>query len=105
MQESITAPEPPPQTGGIHRIRRIFVTALSLPDPASQPERATAPEVAPRIGARALCEALVARGVTTIFGYPGGAVLPISDLLPQFPIPLVLVRYAQDSPAADYACS
>src|SRR5438128_10346780 len=32
-------------------------------------------------GARILCEALLREGVDTIFGYPGGAVLPIYDEL------------------------
>src|SRR5207302_1068162 len=32
-------------------------------------------------GARILCEALLHEGVDTIFGYPGGAVLPIYDEL------------------------
>ena len=50
---------------------------------------------APRIGARAVLEGLVARGVTTIFGYPGGAVLPIYDVLREFPIRHVLVRHEQ----------
>jgi acetolactate synthase I/II/III large subunit len=69
------------------------VSALRLPDelPASQPT----PGVAPRIGARAVCEALVARGVHTIFGYPGGAVLPLYDVLREFPIRHVLVRHEQ----------
>ena len=51
--------------------------------------------VAPRIGARALCEALVAQGVNVIFGYPGGAVLPIYDVLREFPLRHVLVRHEQ----------
>ncbi len=71
------------------------MNALRLPDPASQPDRAPTAGVAPRIGARALCEALVARGVKTIFGYPGGAVLPIYDVLREFPMRHVLVRHEQ----------
>ena len=37
----------------------------------------------------------MARGVSTIFGYPGGAVLPIYDVLREFPIRHVLVRHEQ----------
>src|SRR5262249_7231908 len=48
---------------------------------------------APRIGARALLESLVLQGVTTIFGYPGGATLPIYDLLPEVPLHHVPVRH------------
>jgi acetolactate synthase I/II/III large subunit len=84
------------------------MSALRLPDdqPASAPPRvapgasaaaplAPAASVSPRIGARAVCEALIAQGVTTIFGYPGGAVLPIYDVLREFPIRHVLVRHEQ----------
>jgi acetolactate synthase I/II/III large subunit len=67
----------------------------SLPIPAAQPGGDPEHEVAPRIGARALCEGLVARGVTTIFGYPGGTVLPIYDVLREFPLRHILVRHEQ----------
>ncbi len=40
-----------------------------------------APMTRPMTGARALCEALLREGVDTVFGYPGGAVLPIYDEL------------------------
>src|SRR5687768_8665481 len=63
----------------------------ALPTPASAPT----PAVAPRIGARAVCEALVREGVTTIFGYPGGTVLPIYDVLREFPLRHILVRHEQ----------
>jgi acetolactate synthase-1/2/3 large subunit len=47
-------------------------------------------------GSRALLESLKREGVTTIFGYPGGAVIPIYDMLYQFPdIHHVLVRHEQ----------
>lgn len=45
----------------------------------SEPVRDGAPQQVR--GARILCEALVLEGVDTIFGYPGGAVLPIYDEL------------------------
>ncbi|QKS70684.1 biosynthetic-type acetolactate synthase large subunit [Paenalkalicoccus suaedae] len=41
----------------------------------------TQPVTAPKTGADILVEALVEQGVDTIFGYPGGAVLPIYDAL------------------------
>lgn len=51
---------------------------------------------APSIGARVLCQALVREGVDTLFGYPGGAVIPLYDVLPEFPeIHHVLVRHEQ----------
>ncbi|HQX62165.1 MAG TPA: biosynthetic-type acetolactate synthase large subunit, partial [Thermomicrobiales bacterium] len=50
----------------------------------------------PRNGARVLCEALVREGVDTIFGYPGGAVIPLYDVLPEYPrLNHVLVRHEQ----------
>jgi acetolactate synthase-1/2/3 large subunit len=69
------------------------MTALRLPDPdaAAAPQRT----VAPRIGARAVCEALVRQGVTTVFGYPGGTLLPIYDVLREFPLRHILVRHEQ----------
>jgi acetolactate synthase-1/2/3 large subunit len=47
-------------------------------------------------GAAALLRALVAQGVDVIFGYPGGAVLPIYDaLFQQTAIRHILVRHEQ----------
>jgi acetolactate synthase-1/2/3 large subunit len=51
--------------------------------------------VEPRIGARAVCEGLVREGATTIFGYPGGTVLPIYDVLAEFGLRHILVRHEQ----------
>jgi acetolactate synthase-1/2/3 large subunit len=48
-----------------------------------------------RTGAQAVWESLVREGVTTVFGYPGGAILPTYDALPEFPIRHVLVRHEQ----------
>ncbi|NYT37876.1 biosynthetic-type acetolactate synthase large subunit [Allopusillimonas soli] len=49
-----------------------------------------------RNGAQALLETLIAQGVDTIFGYPGGAVLPLYDALYSEPrIRHVLVRHEQ----------
>src|SRR5712691_731001 len=48
-------------------------------------------------GARILCEALLREGVDTVFGYPGGAVLPIYDELARMASQLrhVLARHEQ----------
>ena len=47
-------------------------------------------------GSRALLECLKREGVDTIFGYPGGAVIPIYDMIYQFPdIRHILVRHEQ----------
>jgi acetolactate synthase-1/2/3 large subunit len=50
----------------------------------------------PFLGAHALIDALVANGVDTVFGYPGGAVLPLYDALFAEPrLRHVLVRHEQ----------
>src|SRR5438445_8052975 len=46
-------------------------------------------------GAQVLWEALVRWGVTDVFGYPGGAILPAYDAMLQYPIRHVLVRHEQ----------
>src|SRR5438067_3048731 len=48
-----------------------------------------------RTGAQTIWEALVAEGVDVVFGYPGGAIMPAYDALPQYPIRHVLVRHEQ----------
>jgi acetolactate synthase-1/2/3 large subunit len=60
----------------------------------------TPQETAPvtfRSGAQALMESLVAEGVDTIFGYPGGAIMPVYDALYDFQDRLnhILVRHEQ----------
>jgi len=47
-------------------------------------------------GAQIVCESLVKEGVEVIFGFPGGAVLPLYDCLPQYPkLRHILVRHEQ----------
>ena len=48
-------------------------------------------------GAEILWATLAGEGVTTVFGYPGGAILPIYDALRKFPIHHVLVRHEQSA--------
>ncbi len=48
-----------------------------------------------KTGAQQLWESLVAEGVTDIFGYPGGAILPAYDAMLDYPIRHVLVRHEQ----------
>jgi len=48
-----------------------------------------------RTGAQIVWEALIREGVTTVFGYPGGAILPTYDALLDYPIRHVLVRHEQ----------
>jgi acetolactate synthase I/II/III large subunit len=46
-------------------------------------------------GSEILWATLVGEGVTEVFGYPGGAILPAYDALRKFPIRHVLVRHEQ----------
>ena len=46
-------------------------------------------------GSEILWATLVGEGVTDVFGYPGGAILPAYDALRKFPIRHVLVRHEQ----------
>ena len=48
-------------------------------------------------GSEALLKSLIAEGVSTIFGYPGGAVIPVYDFLYDYKdkIRHILVRHEQ----------
>ena len=48
-----------------------------------------------RTGAQIIWECLVKEEVKTIFGYPGGAIMPAYDALLEYPIHHVLVRHEQ----------
>jgi acetolactate synthase-1/2/3 large subunit len=50
----------------------------------------------PRIGADVVCEALLRQGVDVMFSYPGGVILPLYDVLGDYPdLRHVLVRHEQ----------
>src|SRR5688500_18848316 len=46
-------------------------------------------------GAQITCRSLDAEGITTVFGYPGGAVIPLYDAIPAAKFKHVLVRFEQ----------
>jgi acetolactate synthase-1/2/3 large subunit len=48
-----------------------------------------------RTGAQIIWESLLKEGVSTVFGYPGGAILPTYDAMLDYPIRHVLVRHEQ----------
>jgi acetolactate synthase-1/2/3 large subunit len=48
-----------------------------------------------RTGGQILWESLVREGVTCVFGYPGGAILPAYDAMLDYPIRHILVRHEQ----------
>src|SRR6188768_1094110 len=46
-------------------------------------------------GARITCASLEAEGIEVVFGYPGGAVIPLYDAVPASKLHHVLVRFEQ----------
>ncbi|WP_267119645.1 thiamine pyrophosphate-binding protein, partial [Xanthomonas sacchari] len=54
----------------------------------------------PRNGARWLTQALEAEGVDTLFGYPGGTIMPFYDALVDSQLKHILVRHEQGAALA-----
>lgn len=50
---------------------------------------------APKSGAQLLIEAIEQQGVEIIFGYPGGAIMPVYDVLPKSTLKHILCRHEQ----------
>src|SRR6478736_1756823 len=46
-------------------------------------------------GSQIIWDTLVHEGVSVVFGYPGGAIMPAYDAMPAYPIRHVLVRHEQ----------
>jgi acetolactate synthase-1/2/3 large subunit len=71
----------------------IALTAptLNQPTPIAQSNR----EAVRHNGAHLFLQALVAEGVETVFGLPGGVILPIYEALPEYPLQHILVRHEQ----------
>jgi acetolactate synthase-1/2/3 large subunit len=66
--------------------------------PAHAPTAKAAPPEArhePRTGAQLVVEALEREGVRHVFGYPGGAIMPLYDALPGAKLNHILVRHEQ----------
>src|SRR5919106_609956 len=59
------------------------------------PEQCTLVAMPTRTGAQIIWECLVHEGVNTVFGYPGGAILPAYDAMLDYPVRHVLVRHEQ----------
>ncbi|MCB9850652.1 MAG: biosynthetic-type acetolactate synthase large subunit [Phycisphaerales bacterium] len=50
-----------------------------------------------RTGSKVVIDALADAGVTTVFGYPGGAIMPFYDALLDSPLEHILVRHEQSA--------
>jgi acetolactate synthase-1/2/3 large subunit len=72
------------------------MSTLAAPRPVHRDE--TAPE--PKTGARLVVEALEREGVRHIFGYPGGAIMPVYDALVGSSLTHILVRHEQGAALA-----
>jgi acetolactate synthase-1/2/3 large subunit len=64
---------------------------MSAPSTAAK----IANEPAPKTGARLVVEALEREGVEVVFGYPGGAIMPVYDALTNARFKHILVRHEQ----------
>jgi acetolactate synthase-1/2/3 large subunit len=62
---------------------------------SSVAQRSRAPRAEPVSGARLVVEALEREGVRHIFGYPGGAIMPVYDALTGSSLQHILVRHEQ----------
>jgi acetolactate synthase-1/2/3 large subunit len=65
------------------------VSGTPLSEPMAQPLAAA------RSGAELLVRAMCEQGVATIYGYPGGAIMPVYDALTRYPVRHVLTRHEQ----------
>jgi acetolactate synthase I/II/III large subunit len=84
---------------GLMHWKRSFNMAIAEPqtaEPQVQPaEQRPKPAHEVLTGAQITCRSLDAEGVTTVFGYPGGAVIPLYDAIPDASFEHILVRFEQ----------
>jgi acetolactate synthase I/II/III large subunit len=71
----------------------VAPTRKDAGQPPAESETRSEPEILS--GAQITCRSLEAEGVTTVFGYPGGAVIPLYDALPEANLHHVLTRFEQ----------
>ena len=50
-----------------------------------------------RTGSQIVWESLMREGIEVVFGYPGGAIMPVYDALLDYPIHHVLVRHEENA--------
>lgn len=75
--------------------RKALVVSIGFPMKAGNQQSDTAVQEQVKTGADLFIEALQKENVEMIFGYPGGAVLPIYDALYKNPIKHILTRHEQ----------
>ena len=79
---------------------RMPTTPLRQQRPPLHERKAPASAIGPRNGARWLTQALEAEGVETLFGYPGGTIMPFYDALVDSKLKHILVRHEQGAALA-----
>src|SRR6185436_1365701 len=92
----------PPSPAGTRSERRTHIPGDGTPGAAAveAARRAMLDDARPRhrtrIGADVVCEALLLQGTDVFFSYPGGVILPLYDVLGDYPeLRHVLVRHEQ----------
>src|SRR5829696_910086 len=91
-------PSGPPRVAGRDQLpfsARGFLARSNYKDGRTVENTAFGVEYKPRTGSEAMCEALLDEGVEYLFGYPGGAIMPFYDALPDYPLRHILVRHEQ----------
>ncbi len=88
--------------GAAVRARRSHVPSDGSPTASAVEQARTSmlhevkPRKRTRIGADVVCEALLRQGVDVLFSYPGGVILPLYDVLGDYPeLRHILVRHEQ----------
>src|SRR5829696_8222523 len=71
------------------------MTQPTQPAPSAPSAGTSQPASSKKTGAQILWESLAREGVTCVFGYPGGAILPAYDAMLDYPIRHILVRHEQ----------
>ena len=75
--------------------KNMPIAARAKTEKKAETKAGTRTETRTMTGARILCECLEREGVKHVFGYPGGAILPVYDALKHSKIHHVLVRHEQ----------
>src|SRR5262249_5760575 len=87
---------PPRPDGGFFVFRESFVRSQHVEVDATRKKIRCLPETAmKRTGAQIFWDVLAEQGVDVVFGYPGGAIMPVYDALVGQSVRHVLVRHEQ----------
>ncbi len=91
-----TSPAAPARARRSHVPADGTATATAVEQARSAMLHDVKPRKRTRIGADVVCEALLRQGVDVVFSYPGGVILPLYDILADYPeLRHILVRHEQ----------